>query len=93
MPFSDSRYANGRYDKAAQPLSGVVQTAVDRVFPTLMTRFSTYTWVEGDRIDIVSRKLHGSEDSWWQIMDLNPEITDPFNIAPGTLLRVLANAQ
>jgi len=25
---------------------------------------------------------------WWEIMDINPEILDPFTITPGTQLRI-----
>lgn len=88
MIFTDSRYANGRVFRAHDSRSNTYQTTVRRVFPSESADYYTYTWVEGDRVDSVAAKLYGSASEWWRIMDLNPEITDPLNIAPGTVIRV-----
>jgi hypothetical protein len=61
---------------------------VYRTFPKARTNFYTYTWVEGDRIDLISNSLLGSPNFWWKIMDFNPEIINPFNIPVGTTLRI-----
>jgi len=52
------------------------------------TKFYTYEWVDGDRLDTLANKFLGNPQLWWKIMDLNPEIIDPTSIAPGTLLRL-----
>jgi hypothetical protein len=88
MIFSDSRYANGKVLKVQDPRNGVYQLAVYRTFPTARAQFYFYTWVEGDRIDIVATHLLGSPSFWWKIMDFNPEISDPFSIPIGTSLRI-----
>jgi hypothetical protein len=88
MIYSDSRYANGKILKAQDSRSGINRTAVYRVFPNAATEFYNYTWVEGDRIDVVANNLLGSPSFWWRIMDFNPELVDPTNIPIGTVIRV-----
>jgi nucleoid-associated protein YgaU len=44
--------------------------------------------VYGDRIDYLASIYLGSAVLWWKILDVNPEINNPFNIAPGTVLRI-----
>jgi hypothetical protein len=88
MIYSDSRYATGLVLRAEDPRSGSFKTAVYRKFPNIKAQFYYYTWVEGDRIDRVSTDLLGSPSLWWRIMDLNPEIIDPFSIPLGTTLRI-----
>jgi hypothetical protein len=88
MPYSDSRYADGHYYYANDPRSNLTRISVDRQFPITSTKFHYYVWVEGDRIDLVSANLYGSEENWWNIMDINPEISDPLNILPGTTIRI-----
>jgi hypothetical protein len=88
MIFSDSRYADGKVIKAADSRTGKSQIAVLRVYPSLSADFYYYTWVEGDRIDTVTYQLTGVTENWWSVMDYNPEILDPNNIAPGTVVRI-----
>jgi phage tail protein X len=88
MPYFDSRYADGFFYRANDPRNGTYQISVDRVYPSQIASFSYYVWVDGDRIDILASRYYGTEDSWWKIMDLNPEIPDPLNIAPGTTIRI-----
>jgi hypothetical protein len=59
-----------------------------RSFPVQKSKFYHYTWVEKDRIDILAEEFLGSPDLWWVIMDFNPELIDPFDIAVGTVLRI-----
>jgi hypothetical protein len=88
MIYSDSRYANGLILKAQDARTGQYRLAVYRQFPSEKREFYYYTWVEGDRIDMVSNSLLGSPAFWWRIMDANPEIIDPFSIPVGTTLRI-----
>jgi nucleoid-associated protein YgaU len=88
MPYFDSRYADGFFYRASDPRNGSYQITVDRIYPPVNISFSYYVWVDGDRIDIISERYYGTEDSWWKIMDINPEISDPLNIAPGTTIRI-----
>jgi nucleoid-associated protein YgaU len=62
---------------------------VYRKFPgSVAISYTDYTWVDGDRIDFLSAVYLKNSFSWWQIMDINPEIIDPFNIRPGTVIRI-----
>jgi hypothetical protein len=88
MIFTDSRYATGRAFKAHDSRSNSYGVAVMRSFPVQKSKFYHYTWVEKDRIDILAEEFLGSPDLWWVIMDFNPELIDPFDIAVGTVLRI-----
>ena len=88
MIYADSRYASGTVVRVQDARNGNYQVAVYRNWPTIKSNFYAYTWVEGDRIDVVSNSLLGSPSFWWKIMDLNPEIMDPFDIKPGTTIRI-----
>jgi hypothetical protein len=86
--YADSRYYNGQFIVAHDAKRMAYRTAVLRTFPTSTVSFFYYSWTEGDRIDVVAHKLFNEASLWWTIMDYNPEIIDPLNIPPGTLLRI-----
>lgn len=88
MIFLDSRYADGTVLKAFDSRTYKYQLSVFRTFPTYNTKFFWYEWVETDRVDELARQFLGKPEFWWQIMDVNPEILDPFDIAPGTQIRI-----
>lgn len=88
MIYADSRYANGKVLTVEDPRNGDYRAAVYRKFPRVRSNFYYYTWVEGDRIDIISERLLGSPFFWWKIMDFNPEVLDPFSIPIGTDIRI-----
>jgi hypothetical protein len=88
MIYSDSRYAKGKVIKAEDPRNGTYRLGVYRTFPSARAQFYWYSWVQGDRIDIVASRLLGNPAFWWKIMDFNPEILDPFSIPIGTQLRI-----
>lgn len=88
MIYSDSRYASGYVSKVQDPRNGTYRLAVSRKFPTAKTQFFFYTWVEGDRVDIVANRFLNSASMWWKIMDFNPEIIDPFSIPIGATIRI-----
>ncbi len=86
---------NSRYD-----LSGEVTIVPDRygegMTKTVFRQFpdsqpgvyGQYVWREGDRIDQVANFFVGNASRWWEIMDLNPSIHSPAEIAPGMSIRV-----
>jgi hypothetical protein len=47
-----------------------------------------YTWTDGDTIAGLAQAYGLGAKYWWEIMEINPEIDDPFNITPGIILRV-----
>lgn len=88
MIFSDSRYATGTILKAFDARKSNYQITVFRNFPEESSAFYYYTWVEGDRMDILAHKFYGNPAMWWKIMDYNPEINDTFDIPVGTTIRI-----
>jgi phage tail protein X len=89
MIFSDSRYANGTVVKSYDAFRARSHTTVLRSYGIIDGTFSTYTWEEGDRIDVVANKLRANQPKFWeQILDANPEIANPATIAPGTVIRI-----
>ena len=88
MIYLGSRYWNGPISKVYDRRRDQENLTVFRSWPTANTKFSVYYWAVGDRLDTVSQTIYGSPDYWWKIMDLNPEITDPSSIKPGTYIRL-----
>jgi nucleoid-associated protein YgaU len=88
MIYADSRYATGIIYAAQDARTGRYANSVRRVFPTKTTAFITYTWKANDRLDIIANEFLGTPAYWWKIMDVNPELVDPMNIATGTAVRI-----
>lgn len=88
MIYLDSRYVDGPLFKAQDSRTGEYELTVFRAFPSYKVKFFYYTWVETDRLDRVALRFLGASSVWWQIMDINPEIIDPLNIVPGTVLKI-----
>ena len=90
MIYLDSRYADAQILKTwdSRLAKQQYQLTVYRTWPTYKTDFFIYVWNEMDRLDAVANKFLGDSQMWWQIMDINPEIINPFDIAPGTQLRM-----
>jgi nucleoid-associated protein YgaU len=86
--YLDSRYANGPLFKARDARKDVTVATVFRAWPTYISKFVLYEVTEVDRIENIAVKFLGNSELWWQIMDLNPEVLNPFEITPGTLLRI-----
>jgi hypothetical protein len=88
MIFTDSRYANGVFLKAYDSRLGTYSDSVYRNFPSITVDYYYYVWVDKDRIDVIAYNLLGNSDFWSKIMDVNPEIADPFTIPAGTTIRI-----
>jgi nucleoid-associated protein YgaU len=86
--YLDSRYSDGPLFKAKNPNTLNTVVTVFRTFPEYLVSFSLYEVTEIDRIENIAVKFLGNPELWWQIMDINPEILNPFEIPPGTLLRI-----
>ena len=83
MIRADSRYVDGQL---------VVQqdhtVAVRRVFPEPSQQVVLYTWLQSDRLDRIAAMFLGDPGKWWQIMDVNPTVQDPYDIRPGQQIRI-----
>lgn len=88
MIYLGSRYQNEQVQSVADGDKPVRQFVLRTVVPTDDESLRTYTWHEGDRIDVVALRELGSAAAWWRIMDVNPDIMDPHGIEVGTLVRI-----
>ena len=41
-----------------------------------------------NRIEEIAGKTLGKPHLWWQIMDINPDVLNPFELTPGLQLRI-----
>jgi hypothetical protein len=84
-----SRYYTGPLAQTEHKYTGDYIISVFRRFPdSVSTNYISYTWKEGDSLSNLSETFGIGAKYWWEIMEINPEIADPFDIAPGTILRV-----
>lgn len=89
--YSGSRY---EYSVLAYASPGLFSNAFRK--PVLFYYFDNigtvtyrdYEWTVGDRLDVLANKMYQNSKMWWVIMEHNPEISDPTNIPPGTILRI-----
>lgn len=88
MIYLDSRYVDGTLLKAYKNYSSTYQQAVYRTWPTYTVNSYSYLVNEVDRIENIAATRLGNASLWWKIMDINPEIINPFEIPAGTLLRI-----
>jgi nucleoid-associated protein YgaU len=84
-----SRYANGNFGVVADRHAEQPTLYVYREFNVPQSvKYYVYTVKIGDRIDVLASVIYGKPELWHKIMDVNPEVLDPFSIAPGTVLRI-----
>jgi len=84
-----SRYYDGPLAQTKGKYSGKYDISVFRRFPTsIAVRYISYVWKQGDTLSNIAERYGSGAKFWWEIMDINPEILDPFYIQPGTVLRV-----
>jgi hypothetical protein len=86
--YLDSRYADGALFMAQEPKSGNYMLSIFRTFPTYNIPYYGYEVTEHDRIENIATKTLGNPNLWWQIMDINPDVLDPFTLKPGLQLRI-----
>jgi hypothetical protein len=93
MIYLNSRYANGYLASGIDPRDGTNHKFVFRRFPAANTRkaYTVYTWMEGDRLDIVANKYFPDSTQYWKILDANPDILDPMLLTPGQQIRIPVN--
>ena len=84
-----SRYYDGALVQSPNKYTGAYEISVFRKFPkSIQVKYVSYTWVDGDSLGQIAKNYNIGSKYWWEIMEINPEILDPFNIAPGTVLRI-----
>lgn len=88
MIYTDSRYSTGKVVVSFSTRDLKSHVSVFRNFPKEVAKYSLYTWLEEDRIDLIAKKFLGDASLWWRIMDFNPEVLNPMDIPVGTTLRI-----
>lgn len=88
MIFSNSRYSDGFLQKALNPKTRQYDLSVYRDFPTGISGFYTYVYRADDRLETLAYYRLGDSNRWTDIMDINPEISNPHQIKPGTKIRI-----
>ena len=88
MIYLDSRYVDGNIVVPFRPISNTYEYSVYRTWPVYSSNFYYFLVNEVDRIENIAALRLGNPTFWWKIMDINPEILNPFEIPPGTLLRI-----
>lgn len=88
MIYLDSRYADGVLFVAQEPKSEDYMLSVFRTFPSYDVAFYYYEVNENDRIENIAANTLGNPNLWWKIMDINPEVLNPFDLTPGVQLRI-----
>jgi len=84
-----SRYYDGTLAQTPNKYTGVYEISVFRAFPNTSTvKYITYTWKDGDTLAALAERYGSGVNFWWEIMDINPQILDPFTITPGTIIKV-----
>jgi|LakMenEpi03Aug12_release.lakeMendotaPanAssembly.Ray.scaffolds.fasta_scaffold00177_64 hypothetical protein len=84
-----SRYYDGKLAQIYNSKTKQYDIAVFKAESDEVTSsYINYTWKYGDSLAALSDKYLGIPGYWWKIMEINPEITDPFSIEPGTVIRV-----
>jgi hypothetical protein len=88
MIYLDSRYVDSIIFKAWDSRKFQYNLTCFRQFPTYSKKYFIYEWVENDRLDNLANRFLSNPGLWYKIMDINPELIDPTNIAPGTQIRI-----
>ena len=84
-----SRYYDGTLAQTSNKYTGTYEISVFRTFPNVTSvKYITYIWKEGDTLSSVAQTYGSGVKYWWEIMDINPQIADPFDIIPGTVVLV-----
>jgi nucleoid-associated protein YgaU len=61
--------------------------AADRIPPIRVTAF-LYTVKQGDTLESIASKQLGDPLRYWEIADINPQITFPLSLKTGDVIRV-----
>lgn len=78
--LSTSRYIE---EQENDRIVGVLRSNINR-----FVGYTTYTTRYGDRLDQVAARLYGDPTRWWEIAEINPEVSYPGVLAAGIILRV-----
>jgi len=90
MPiYNESRYVDSTVDYFTKKENGAVLPIVLYTFDSLHSiTYTTHTYMSGETLHGLAQQYFQNPALWWTIAEYNPEVTDLFNIIPGTILRI-----
>ena len=88
MIYLDSRYADGPLFYGYHTYKDEFALTVFRTWSSSQSKYFIYEVTEIDRIEHIAANTLGNPALWWKIMDINPEVINPFEIPIGTQLRI-----
>lgn len=84
-----SRYETSTVDYFRKVEFGTTYPIVFYKFDDLSNiTFVLHTFNQGENLQSLAMTYFRRPDLWWTIAEYNPEVTDFFNITPGTVLRI-----
>jgi hypothetical protein len=84
-----SRYYDGPLSQTQHKYTGDYVISVYRAFPDKPEiKYVQHVWQDGDNFATLAEAFKLGPKYWWEILDINPEVLDPFAIVPGTLIRI-----
>ena len=78
----DSRYAGGEVVYVRDHTGTVIPTVFRTVIPQV-TAYSVYKWRDGDRADMLGKRVEDKAHLWWRVFDRNREYIDPLTVPAG----------
>jgi hypothetical protein len=94
MIFLGSRYEQEPVNYLLDARSFTTRPTVMRTTTSLRRKqrtteiSGTVVWNSAFRLDTVSNSVLQSSQNWWRVMDINPEILNPWSLRPGTRVRI-----
>jgi hypothetical protein len=86
--YLDSRYSDGPLFYGYNSYKDEFALTVFRAWPNYQSKFYIHEVTEIDNVQNIAAVNLGNASLWWKIMDINPEIINPFEIPIGTQLRI-----
>jgi len=84
-----SRYNDGVLAQIKYEHGNTYAITVFRSWPDEITKsYIDYTWKDGDSWGNLGYQYCGGAKYWWEILDINPEISDPLEVKPGDVIRI-----
>lgn len=85
----DSRYQEGEFLWVKTAGRGAKQTVYLNTILVLTAPYQVHMHREGDEVQILSSLYFGDPQRWYVIADANPHVFHPWDVTPGTGLRVM----
>ena len=88
MISNRSRYVRDSVSRVAGRDGILRSTIVPRTPNNVIFNYTYYSWVEGNRIDLLAYAFFNDPTRWWIIADANPEVFLWDELPSGTVIRI-----